>query len=69
LKEYTSQGTDKSIYGKEKTWRTFTHQVLKAVNFDVDNAVFSFIPNTARVLLWPHKGLRTISTSLNGFYY
>src|SRR4030042_435312 len=45
---YFSRGTDKSIYReRKKLGELLTHRVLKAVNFDVDNTVFSFIPNTA----------------------
>jgi amidophosphoribosyltransferase len=45
---YFSRGTDKEIYReRKKLGEQLTHRVLKAVNYDVDNTVFSFIPNTA----------------------
>jgi len=45
---YFSRGTDKSIYReRKKLGELLTHPVLKAVNYDVDNTVFSYIPNTA----------------------
>jgi amidophosphoribosyltransferase len=45
---YFSRGTDKSIYReRKKLGELLTHPVLKAVKYDVDNTVFSYIPNTA----------------------
>ncbi len=45
---YFSRGTDKTIYReRKKLGELLTIPVLKAVNFDIDNTVFSFIPNTA----------------------
>jgi amidophosphoribosyltransferase len=45
---YFSRGTDKDIYReRKKLGEILTPPVLKAVNYDVDNTVFSFIPNTA----------------------
>lgn len=45
---YFSRGTDKSIYGeRKKLGELLTERVLKAVNYDLDNTVFSYIPNTA----------------------
>ncbi len=45
---YFSRGTDKAIYKeRKKLGELLTLPVLKAVNFDLDNTVFSYIPNTA----------------------
>jgi amidophosphoribosyltransferase len=45
---YFSRGTDEAIYGERKRLgELLTHPVLKAVNYDIDNTVFSYIPNTA----------------------
>ena len=45
---YFSRGSDRSIYQERKELgRLLTHTVLKAVNFDFKNTVFSYIPNTA----------------------
>ncbi len=45
---YFSRGTDKHIYReRKKLGETLTEPVLAAVNHDVRNTVFSYIPNTA----------------------
>ncbi|MCX6325516.1 MAG: amidophosphoribosyltransferase [Bacteroidia bacterium] len=45
---YFSRGTDKAIYReRKKLGELLTEPVLKAVNYDLDNTVFSYIPNTA----------------------
>ena len=45
---YFSRGTDKAIYKeRKKLGELLTHPVLKAVNYEIDNTVFSYIPNTA----------------------
>jgi amidophosphoribosyltransferase len=45
---YFSRGTDKTIYReRKKLGELLTGTVLKAVNHDLDNTVFSYIPNTA----------------------
>jgi amidophosphoribosyltransferase len=45
---YFSRGTDKTIYReRKKLGELLTLPVLKAVNFDTENTVFSYIPNTA----------------------
>ncbi|HLU87878.1 MAG TPA: hypothetical protein VKZ44_09000, partial [Taishania sp.] len=45
---YFSRGNDASIYEERKNLGRFVvPQVLKSVNYDLDNSVFSFIPNTA----------------------
>ncbi len=45
---YFSRGTDPDIYQERKQLgRLLVPQVLKAINFDLRNTVFSYIPNTA----------------------
>ena len=45
---YFSRGTDKAIYReRKKLGELLTPAVLKAINFDLENTVFSYIPNTA----------------------
>jgi len=45
---YFSRGTDKAIYReRKKLGELLTDKVLKAVENDLDNTVFSYIPNTA----------------------
>jgi amidophosphoribosyltransferase len=45
---YFSRGTDKSIYReRKKLGELLTPAVLKSVDFDLENTVFSYIPNTA----------------------
>jgi amidophosphoribosyltransferase len=45
---YFSRGTDKTIYmERKKLGELLTDTVLKAVDYDLDNTVFSYIPNTA----------------------
>jgi len=45
---YFSRGTDPEIYRERKQLgRLLVPQVLKAINFDLKNTVFSYIPNTA----------------------
>jgi amidophosphoribosyltransferase len=45
---YFSRGTDKEIYSERKTLGKFlAPAILKAVDFDLENTVFSYIPNTA----------------------
>lgn len=47
---YFSRGSDEKIY-KERRALGFnlSEQVLKAINFDLKNTIFSYIPNTAEV--------------------
>ncbi|NCA87090.1 MAG: amidophosphoribosyltransferase, partial [Clostridia bacterium] len=52
---YFSRGTDSDIYRERKMLgKLLTPAVLKAINYDIDNTVFSYIPNTATVAF---KGL------------
>lgn len=47
---YFSRGTDKDIYTeRKKLGYLLTDTVLKAINHDLENTVFSFIPNTAEI--------------------
>jgi len=47
---YFSRGTDAKIYKeRKKLGRLMTTSLLKAVDYDIKNTVFSFIPNTASV--------------------
>jgi amidophosphoribosyltransferase len=47
---YFSRGTDPDIYQERKALgRLLVPQILEAVNYDLKNTVFSFIPNTAEV--------------------
>ncbi|MBS1624289.1 MAG: amidophosphoribosyltransferase [Bacteroidetes bacterium] len=50
---YFSRGTDKEIYAERKELGTLlVPQILDAIHNDVENAVFSFIPNTAEVAFY-----------------
>lgn len=45
---YFSRGTDKNIYcERKKLGKNLTPAILKAINYDLENTVFSYIPNTA----------------------
>jgi amidophosphoribosyltransferase len=45
---YFSRGTDKAIYReRKKLGELLTNTVLRAVDFDLEHTVFSYIPNTA----------------------
>jgi len=45
---YFSRGSDKDIYQERKNLgRSVCQEVLKAIEFDLHNSVFSFVPNTA----------------------
>ena len=45
---YFSRGTDKYIYReRKKLGEQLTPQILKTINYDLDNTIFSYIPNTA----------------------
>lgn len=47
---YFSRGTDKDIYTeRKKLGSLLVPSVLKAINHDLENTVFSYIPNTASV--------------------
>jgi len=47
---YFSRGSDTEIYKERKSLgRKLVNQILESINHDLDNSVFSFIPNTAEV--------------------
>ncbi len=47
---YFSRGTDRNIYLERKELGfTMAKMVMKRIDYDLDNTVFSFIPNTANV--------------------
>lgn len=47
---YFSRGTDKDIYNERKQLGVLlTPAILKEIDYDLDNTVFSYIPNTAAV--------------------
>jgi amidophosphoribosyltransferase len=50
---YFSRGTDKSIYEeRKKLGEQLIPRILKAVNNDLENTVFSYIPNTAETAFY-----------------
>jgi amidophosphoribosyltransferase len=50
---YFSRGSDKDIYQERKTLgRLLAEPVLRAIDYDLKNTVFSFIPNTAEVAFY-----------------
>lgn len=50
---YFSRGTDKDIYQeRKKLGYLLTDKILKAIDYDLENTVFSFIPNTAEVAFY-----------------
>ncbi len=47
---YFSRGSDVDIYNERKQLgKNLVHPILKAVDYDINHTVFSFIPNTAEV--------------------
>jgi amidophosphoribosyltransferase len=45
---YFSRGSDSEIYKERKLLgKSLTSQVLEAISYDIDNTVFSYIPNTS----------------------
>ncbi|QBG47207.1 amidophosphoribosyltransferase [Verrucomicrobia bacterium S94] len=50
---YFSRGTDKDIYQERKNLgRSLVRRVLETVNYDLENTVFSYIPNTAETAFY-----------------
>ncbi|MDL2290238.1 class II glutamine amidotransferase [Paludibacteraceae bacterium OttesenSCG-928-F17] len=50
---YFSRGSDTDIYRERKELgKSLSEQILKSVDHDIDNTVFSFIPNTAEVAFY-----------------
>lgn len=58
---YFSRGTDRDIYmERKKLGELLADKILKAVDYDIENTVFSFIPNTAEVAFFGMmKGLES----------
>jgi amidophosphoribosyltransferase len=47
---YFSRGTDRDIYlERKKLGELLADKILKAIHYDLENTIFSFIPNTAEV--------------------
>ena len=63
---YFSRGTDRDIYlERKKLGEQLAEPVMKAVNYDFENTVFSFIPNTAETAFMGFKeGLNKIHSSI-----
>ncbi len=50
---YFSRGSDKDIYQERKQLgRLLVPQIMKAINNDIENTVFSFIPNTSETAFY-----------------
>ncbi len=50
---YFSRGSDSEIYNERKQLgRNLSEQVLQAINYDLKNTIFSFIPNTAETAFY-----------------
>lgn len=50
---YFSRGTDRDIYlERKKLGELLADRILKAVHYDIENTIFSFIPNTAEVAFY-----------------
>lgn len=58
---YFSRGTDYEIYNeRKKLGELLVPSILKAIDYDFENTVFSFIPNTAEIAFYGMlKGLET----------
>lgn len=65
---YFSRGSDADIYKERKELgRLLTSQILQELNHDIDNTVFSFIPNTAEVAYYGM--IEGLNTYLNDIKY
>ena len=54
---YFSRGSDRDIYKeRKKLGEQLTPTILKAVDYDIEHTVFSFIPNTAEVAFYGMLG-------------
>lgn len=54
---YFSRSSDRDIYKeRKKLGEQLTDSILKAVDYDIDHTVFSFIPNTAEVAFYGMLG-------------
>lgn len=50
---YFSRGSDKDIYQERKTLgRLLSPAILKSINYDIENTVFSYIPNTSETAFY-----------------
>lgn len=50
---YFSRGNDRDIYlERKKLGANLREQILEAIDYDIDNTVFSFIPNTAEMAFY-----------------
>lgn len=50
---YFSRGSDRDIYQeRKKLGRLLSPAILKAINYDIENTVFSFIPNTSETAFY-----------------
>jgi amidophosphoribosyltransferase len=50
---YFSRGSDKDIYQeRKKLGRLLSPAILKSINYDIENTVFSFIPNTSEIAFY-----------------
>lgn len=50
---YFSRGSDKDIYQeRKKLGRLLSPAILKSINYDIENTVFSFIPNTSETAFY-----------------
>lgn len=63
---YFSRGSDETIYNERKRLGSLlTEPILKAVDYDIEHTVFSFIPNTAEVAFFGmSQGLETYVNNL-----
>ncbi|MFO7790556.1 MAG: amidophosphoribosyltransferase [Bacteroidales bacterium] len=62
---YFSRGSDKDIYvERKKLGEGLVNQVLEAIDYDFDNTVFSYIPNTAETAFYGLiKGMEDMLTT------
>ena len=64
---YFSRGTDCDIYNeRKKLGELLVPEILKEINYDFENSVFSFIPNTAETAFYGM--LKGLETYLNDSY-
>lgn len=61
---YFSRGSDIDIYNERKLLgESLAQPILKAINYDMENTVFSFIPNTAEVAFYGMKDGIKVATN------
>lgn len=65
---YFSRGSDADIYRERKMLgKLLCASVLKSINYDIENTVFAFIPNTAEIAYQGmHDGINNYVRSLQG---